>query len=143
MTTVSQVTLFCVSHMLQAGEIKSGMDIFNIPQPPYKELVLMDKELELLEKTWSVVAEWQKTYAGWKDGKFRDIKVCLVTSHQHAPASCLCVRRLQYPACLLSVVTCLPGDLAPACMYPASMCMALCCLICKQYLVVRRPMHAS
>jgi hypothetical protein len=60
---------------LQAAEIKSGMDIFNIPQPPYKELLLIERELELLDKMWSLVAEWEATYNGWKDGLFRDLKV--------------------------------------------------------------------
>jgi dynein heavy chain len=60
---------------LQSLEIKAGMDIFGIPQPPYKELVFLDRELELLGKLWGLVAEWQGTYSSWKDGKFRDIKV--------------------------------------------------------------------
>ncbi|WIA33430.1 hypothetical protein OEZ86_006562 [Tetradesmus obliquus] len=59
----------------KAAEIKSGMDIFNIPQPPYKELLLIERELELLDKMWSLVAEWEATYNGWKDGLFRDLKV--------------------------------------------------------------------
>jgi dynein heavy chain len=52
------------------------MDIFNIPQPPYKELLLIERELELLDKMWGLVAEWEATYKGWKDGLFRDLKVC-------------------------------------------------------------------
>eukprot|EP00879_Flechtneria_rotunda_P019356 GHRR01020328.1.p1 GENE.GHRR01020328.1~~GHRR01020328.1.p1 ORF type:complete len:1679 (+),score=578.13 GHRR01020328.1:143-5179(+) len=59
----------------KATEIKSGMDIFSIPQPPYKELVQIEKELELLDKMWSLVAEWEGTYSGWKDGLFKDLKV--------------------------------------------------------------------
>jgi dynein heavy chain len=51
------------------------MDIFNIPQPPYKELLLIERELELLDKMWGLVAEWEATYNGWKDGLFRDLKV--------------------------------------------------------------------
>jgi dynein heavy chain len=51
------------------------MDIFNFPQPPYKELLLIERELELLDKMWGLVAEWEATYNGWKDGLFRDLKV--------------------------------------------------------------------
>ena len=58
----------------RAGELKSGMDIFNIPQPPYKELAAVEKDLELLERIWGMVKEWQDLYLGWKDGSFTDIK---------------------------------------------------------------------
>lgn len=51
------------------------MDIFAIPQPPYKELMQMEKELELMDKMWGKVVEWQTSYNGWKDGKFQDIRV--------------------------------------------------------------------
>ncbi|KAG1668463.1 hypothetical protein FOA52_005236 [Chlamydomonas sp. UWO 241] len=59
----------------RAGELKSGMDIFHIPQPSYKELAAMEKDLEQLEKIWGVVAEWEAAYAGWKDGAFSQIQV--------------------------------------------------------------------
>lgn len=51
------------------------MDIFNIIQPPYKELANMEKDLDFLEKIWSQVKEWQGLYNNWKDGAFADIKV--------------------------------------------------------------------
>ena len=35
----------------------------------------MLQDLELLEKVWGTVNEWQQLYTGWKDGKFRDLKV--------------------------------------------------------------------
>lgn len=59
----------------RGGELKAGMDIFNIPQPSYKEMVAMEKDLDLLEKIWAMVKEWQDLYSGWKDGAFTDIKV--------------------------------------------------------------------
>lgn len=43
----------------RAAEMKPGMDIFHIPQPLYKELTQMEKELDLLDRMWSVVVEWQ------------------------------------------------------------------------------------
>lgn len=36
---------------------------------------MMLQDLELLEKVWGTVHEWQQLYTGWKDGKFRDLKV--------------------------------------------------------------------
>lgn len=69
---------------MQAAEIKSGMDIFLISQPPYKELVLLERDLELLEKIWNLIAEWETTYAAWKDGLFKDLKVCTSASTSRA-----------------------------------------------------------
>lgn len=51
------------------------MDIFSIPQPPYKELAFIEHELDLLSKMWGVVAEWEATYGAWKNGHFKELKV--------------------------------------------------------------------
>lgn len=64
---------------MQAAEIQSGMDIFNITQPPYKELAHLEHELELLSKMWGVVADWETAYGGWKNGHFKELKVSLST----------------------------------------------------------------
>ena len=64
-----------MSGLLQAVDLRAGMDIFNIQQPPYKELVNTERDLDFLEKIWGIVQEWQSSYNGWKDGKFRDINV--------------------------------------------------------------------
>lgn len=63
-------------NVLQAAEIKAGMDIFSIAQPPYKELVQLERDLDLLDKMWSLMAEWEATYGAWKDGLFKELKVC-------------------------------------------------------------------
>ncbi|KAL0040883.1 hypothetical protein WJX79_008591 [Trebouxia sp. C0005] len=59
----------------KAAELKSGMDIFNISQPAYKELMQNEKDVDLLEKMWGTISEWQQLYIGWKDGRFGDLKV--------------------------------------------------------------------
>lgn len=59
----------------QASDLKAGMDIFGIPQPAYKELGSTERDIDLLQKIWTVVEEWEASYSSWKDGKFRDIKV--------------------------------------------------------------------
>lgn len=59
----------------RAAELRAGMDIFAIPQPPYKELTSMEKELDLMKRMWGTVKEWDDLYVGWKDSKFRDIEV--------------------------------------------------------------------
>ena len=70
-------SVFCLlrSILMQATDIQSGMDIFGIPQPPYKELAHIEQELELLSKMWGVVAEWESVYDGWKTGHFKELKV--------------------------------------------------------------------
>ncbi len=60
---------------LQADEMRSGLDIFNIPPPVYKDLAAVEAQVELLDRCWGLVHEWEASYAGWKDGCFRDIKV--------------------------------------------------------------------
>jgi hypothetical protein len=58
----------------KATELKAGMDIFSIPQPPYKELATMDSDLEKLAQIWGIVEQWEGSYATWKQGKFKDIQ---------------------------------------------------------------------
>lgn len=36
----------------------------------------MEKELDMLERVWGTIREWQSLYASWKDGAFVDIQVC-------------------------------------------------------------------
>lgn len=36
---------------------------------------LLPQDVELLEKMWGTIAEWQQLYNGWKDGSFGDLKV--------------------------------------------------------------------
>ena len=57
------------------GELKSGMDIFGMPQPPLKELLETEKDLEFLVQLWEIVREWLASYDSWKEGMFRDLKV--------------------------------------------------------------------
>jgi len=59
----------------RANELKSGMEIFSIPQPAYKELANMEKEIDMLDRVWGLIREWQTLYATWKDGAFVDIEV--------------------------------------------------------------------
>jgi dynein heavy chain len=75
---------------LQAAEIKAGMDIFGIPQPPYKELASIEHILELLDSLWGLVAEWESLYSSWKDGQFKDLQVCC-----HDSKCMVCLAQLQ------------------------------------------------
>lgn len=77
------------------------MDIFGLPQPPYKELALLDGQLELLDKTWSLVADWEAAYAGWKGGLFMHLNVRLRTRGSKA--------------CMLRATQCMPQCLHDSC----------------------------
>lgn len=75
MTHSNHLFAFQICRPSQAAEVKSGLDIFGLPAPAHAELTLIERQLEVLERMWGVVEEWQGTYAGWKETKFRDIKV--------------------------------------------------------------------
>lgn len=59
----------------KASDLKAGMDIFSIPQPPYKELGVMEGDLEKLTAIWAIIEEWDNNYSTWKKSKFKAIKV--------------------------------------------------------------------
>ena len=59
----------------KAKSLKSGMDIFDIPEPPYKELVMTEKDLTMLTAIWQAIADWQNAYESWKETSFADINV--------------------------------------------------------------------
>ena len=57
---------------------------------PGQELANVEKDLDLLEKIWGLVKEWQTLYYGWKDGAFTDIKVCVGGGGKAAAGFALC-----------------------------------------------------
>ena len=73
----------CADVRKRAVELKAGMDIFNILQPPYKEVGEMEKSLDMLTGIWTLVKEWETSYNTWKLGKFKDIQV--MVRHYHLP----------------------------------------------------------
>ena len=60
----------------KANDLKAGMDIFSIPQPPYKELASMRTDLDKLTQIWGIVEQWEASYNTWKQTKFKDVQVC-------------------------------------------------------------------
>jgi dynein heavy chain len=59
----------------QAAQIKSGLDIFGIPAPPYAPLAAMEARLELLGRMWGVAQEWRAAYTRGKETQLADIQV--------------------------------------------------------------------
>ena len=57
------------------AELKSGLDIFGMQHPQFRELTDNDKDLDLLTSIWTIIKEWSDMYNSWKDGLFRDLNV--------------------------------------------------------------------
>ncbi|VDD80599.1 unnamed protein product [Mesocestoides corti] len=55
-------------------EIRNGLTIFKIEQPPCKETTLIQKELDILEQIWNMNKEWEANWVQWKSGKFSDLQ---------------------------------------------------------------------
>ena len=70
----------------KAADLKVGMDIFSIPQPPYKELNTMEADIEKLSAIWTIVDEWDTSYNGWKKSKFKEIEVRIIVFRLTLPA---------------------------------------------------------
>ena len=55
--------------------LSSGLSIFGIVAPGFKDLDDTDKDLDLLTQIWTVETEWKKSWDGWKDGQFKELVV--------------------------------------------------------------------
>ncbi|XP_052104325.1 dynein axonemal heavy chain 2-like isoform X7 [Mytilus californianus] len=58
----------------QEQEIRKGLNIFKIDQPPSKEVANLEKDLEHIEQIWSLNKEWEGLWSDWKVSKFEEIK---------------------------------------------------------------------
>lgn len=65
----------CEEFRRHERELHGGMEIFRMPHPPLKELQSTENDLQSLRSLWNLIKEWNDTYAGWKDGKFRSLQV--------------------------------------------------------------------
>eukprot|EP00762_Andalucia_godoyi_P004499 ANDGO_05184.mRNA.1 Dynein-1-beta heavy chain len=57
------------------AELKSGLKIFEIDNPPYREMAEVSKEVDLLHDIWHLVEEWNTSYDNWKLGAFSGLKI--------------------------------------------------------------------
>nr|CAH8839495.1 unnamed protein product [Trichobilharzia regenti] len=55
-------------------ELRHGLNLFKIEQPPCKEIVVIEKDLDLLTTIWSTNLEWDKNWESWKVGRFYDLQ---------------------------------------------------------------------
>ncbi|KAJ4457121.1 putative Dynein heavy chain 2; axonemal [Paratrimastix pyriformis] len=68
------------------ARLQSGLEIFKVPQTVYKDLATTEKELNDLDFLLGLRVEWQRTYDGFKTGKFASLVVALM---EEAVRGCL------------------------------------------------------
>jgi len=60
---------------LQESNIRKGLNIFKIDQPPSHLILTLEKDLGHLQSIWDLTSEWETAWDNWKSGTF----VSLVT----------------------------------------------------------------
>ncbi|TGZ66460.1 hypothetical protein CRM22_005313 [Opisthorchis felineus] len=55
-------------------ELRHGLNLFKIEQPPCKEIAVIEKDLEYLDVIWTMNYEWEKNWEGWKCGRFCELQ---------------------------------------------------------------------
>lgn len=57
----------------QEVNLRKGLNIFKIEQPPSKDLQQIEKDLDHLEHIWHITKEWEGLWDSWKTGKFVEL----------------------------------------------------------------------
>ncbi|KAF6017599.1 hypothetical protein EB796_024080 [Bugula neritina] len=58
----------------QEAQIRRGLGIFKIEQPPNKDIATLDKDLDYIEQIWQLTLEWEGNWDSWKVGKFVELQ---------------------------------------------------------------------
>ncbi|KAL0484096.1 dynein heavy chain, partial [Acrasis kona] len=56
-------------------KLRSGMRIFEMDAPPYKEINEVAKDLDTLGKLWDLKSDWEEKWNSWKNGSFVSLDV--------------------------------------------------------------------
>ena len=65
----------------QEQDIRRGLNIFKIDQPPSKEIANLEKDLEVIETIWNLNKDWEGLWADWKGNKFGEIQTTDMETH--------------------------------------------------------------
>ncbi|CAM9639980.1 unnamed protein product, partial [Phaeothamnion confervicola] len=57
------------------GSLQAGLEVFNMESPDHAELKAVEKDMELLEHMWTLVADWEASWDEWKTGLFAGLDV--------------------------------------------------------------------
>ena len=55
---------------LQEGNIRKGLNIFKIDQPPSHLILTLENDLGHLQSIWDLTSEWESAWDSWKSGTF-------------------------------------------------------------------------
>ncbi|CAH8511548.1 unnamed protein product [Schistosoma rodhaini] len=55
-------------------ELRHGLNLFKIEQPPFKEISIVEKDLDILNTIWTANMEWENNWESWKAGRFYDLQ---------------------------------------------------------------------
>jgi len=56
------------------SELSTGLKVFAIAHPPYKDIEEMDEDLDWLDKLWGLANEFETKYETWRGTVFNDIQ---------------------------------------------------------------------
>ncbi|PVD19154.1 hypothetical protein C0Q70_21718 [Pomacea canaliculata] len=58
----------------QEQQLRRGLGIFKIDQPPSKDIGSLEKDLEMIEAVWELTRDWSDMWATWKVEKFTELQ---------------------------------------------------------------------
>ncbi|XP_013412698.1 dynein heavy chain 2, axonemal [Lingula anatina] len=58
----------------QEQQLRRGLGIFKIDQPPSKDIGVLEKDIESIETVWEITKEWEEHWDQWKQGKFSGLQ---------------------------------------------------------------------
>ena len=53
--------------------LKPGLAIFGIEAPHYRGLEEIERDMDMLNRVWSIAAAWNEKWNEWKEGRFSDL----------------------------------------------------------------------
>ncbi|KAL3846382.1 hypothetical protein ACJMK2_017380 [Sinanodonta woodiana] len=84
LVSVEAIRVNLASLKKQEQELRRGLNIFKIDQPPSKEIANLEKDLELIETIWSLNKEWEENWASWKGGTFVELQTAEMENQSQA-----------------------------------------------------------
>lgn len=58
----------------QEAQIKAGLSIFKIDQPASKDLLALERDIELIETIWTIALDWDNSWSSWKTSMFSTLQ---------------------------------------------------------------------
>ncbi|KAI0228083.1 Dynein heavy chain 2, axonemal [Lamellibrachia satsuma] len=65
----------------QEQNLRRGLGIFKIDQPPSKDITRMEHELDQLQAIWELTLDWESHWDDWKTNSFSDLQTEAMEEH--------------------------------------------------------------